>query len=221
MPLFDLAELPELLDPIPLWSARGRAPARFRRSDYLGDPSVPLAEAARDLVAERTGRRPDGPVRLLANPRYLGMVINPVSFYFLYGSGEGAGVEALIAEVTNTPWGDSHAYVLTSEGGELTGSFEKNLHVSPFMPMEQSYLWRASEPGEQLSVSIQNVEAGEIVFEAGVSLKRREITPRRMGSLLFRYPPTTIATFTRIYWNALKLKLKGAPYFSPPKQESR
>lgn len=220
MPLFDLDELPELLDPIPLWSARRPAPARFRRSDYLGDPSVPLAEAARDLVETRAGIRPAGPVRLLANPRYLGVGLNPVAFYFLYGP-DGAGVEAMIAEVTNTPWGESHSYVLRPGEDGLIGSFEKNLHVSPFMPMEQSYRWQASEPGRDLDVSIRNIQAGELVFEAGVALERREITPALMRRLLFRYPPMTASTLARIYSNALKLKLKGAPYFSPPPKEAR
>jgi uncharacterized protein len=213
LPLFDLDELPELLDDVPLWSARGRAPARFRRSDYLGDPAVPLAEAARDLVAERTGKRPAGPVQLLANPRYWGVGINPVAFYFLHGE---AGVEAMIAEVTNTPWGDRRSYVLEVGPDGLKGNFDKRLHVSPFMPMEQSYEWSATEPGERLNVSIRNHEEGKLVFEASLALRRHEITPASMRGLLFRYPPMTISTIARIYWNAVKLKLKGAPYFSHP-----
>ena len=221
MPLFDLDELPELLDDVPLWSARGRAPARFRRSDYLGDPSVPLAEAARDLVAERSGARPAGPVRLLANPRYWGVGLNPVAFYFLHSDDSVGGVEAMIAEVTNTPWGESRTYVLEVGDDGLRGTFEKRLHVSPFMPMEQSYEWSASEPGERLAVSIRNHEADELVFEASLDLHRREITPARMRSLLFRYPPMTISTLARIYWNAVKLKVKGAPYFSHPEGGSR
>lgn len=229
MPLFDLDELPELFDDVPLWSARGRAPARFRRSDYLGDPSLPLADAARDLVAERTGARPAGPVRLLANPRYWGVGINPVAFYYLYGSGPGAGVEAMIAEVTNTPWGETRSYVLEGSADEagidrvraMSGTFDKRLHVSPFMPMEQSYEWYATEPAERLAVTIRNHEAGELVFEAGVDLRRREITPASMRGLLWRYPPMTISTIARIYWNAVKLKLKGVPYFSHPEGGGR
>ena len=58
MTLLDLDELPDLFDRHPLYSARRPAPVRFRRSDYLGDPDVPLAESARRLVRERTGRRP-------------------------------------------------------------------------------------------------------------------------------------------------------------------
>ena len=221
LPLFDLDELPELLDDIPLWSARGRAPARFRRSDYLGDPAVPLADAARDLVAERTGSRPAGPVRLLANPRYLGVGLNPVSFYFLHSDEPGGEVEAMIAEVTNTPWGETRSYVLEAGPDGLKGNFDKRLHVSPFMPMEQSYEWSATEPGERLAVSIRNHEQGELVFEASLDLHRREITPASMRSLLFRYPPMTISTIARIYWNAVKLKLKGVPYFSHPEGGTR
>ena len=213
LPLFNLDELPELLDDVPMWSARGHAPARFRRSDYLGDPGIPLADAARDLVAKRTGKRPSGPVQLLANPRYWGVGINPVAFYFLHGD---AGVEAMIAEVTNTPWGDRRSYVLEVGPDGLKGNFDKRLHVSPFMPMEQSYQWSATEPGEQLNVSIRNHEKGELVFEASLALRRHEITPASMRGLLLRYPPMTISTIARIYWNAVKLKLKGVPYFSHP-----
>lgn len=226
MPLFDLADLPELLDGVPLWSARRRAPARVRRSDHLGDPSVPLADAARDLVAERTGRRPGGPVLLLANPRYWGVGMNPVCFYYLYGSepGRSTRLQAMIADVTNTPWGERRSYVLdardagaaTPSAADLSGSFTKRMHVSPFMPMDQTYEWSASEPGERLAVSIRNREEGDVVFEASIGLERREISAGSMRRLLLRYPPMTIATIGRIYLNAMKLKLKGAPYFSHP-----
>jgi uncharacterized protein len=219
LPLFDLDELPHLLDPIPLWSARRRAPARFRRSDYLRErpPELPLAEAARRLVAERLGTAPAGPVRLLANPRYWGVAMNPVAFYYLHGSGPREPVEAIIAEVTNTPWGERRSYVLTPGPDGLSGEFAKQLHVSPFMPIDQSYRWRADEPGERLAVSIANHGPdGRRVFEAGLALRRREIDRRRMLRLLLGYPPMTIATAARIYAHAIRLKLKGAPYFSNP-----
>ena len=223
LPLFDLAELPELLDSIPLWSGRGRALARFRRSDYLGPSEVPLDQAARDLVEERTGRRPVGPVQLLANPRYWGVGFNPVAFYYLYGAGPDPKVEAMIAEVTNTPWGERRSYVLERNGAGpdgLSGRFGKQLHVSPFMPMEQEYAWSAIEPGERLAVTLTNHQAGRPIFEAGVSLRRREIDRELLVRLLFAYPPMTATTIARIYWNALLLKLKGAPYF-PNKQSNK
>ena len=217
LPLVDVVELPALLDPIPLWSARRPAPARYRRCDYLrghGD-GLPLGAAARELIAERTGRRPDGPVLMLSNPRYWGVGFNPVSFYFAY-DGDGA-VAAMIAEVTNTPWRERRCYVLEAGAGGLRGEFAKRLHVSPFMPMEQTYEWVASEPGERISVSIANRdERGRSVFTAGLALQRREMTASAMREILFRYPPMTASTIVRIYLNAARLKLKGAPYFSPP-----
>ena len=222
MPLFDLDELPELLDRVPLWSARRPAPARFRRSDYLGGAAAPLAEAVRERVAGELGRAPEGPVRLLTNPRYWGVGFNPVSFYYLHGRGAGEPVEAIVAEVTNTPWGERRSYVLSPGAEGMAGGFEKALHVSPFMPMEQTYSWSATEPGESLSVRLCNHEAssGRRVFEAGISLERREISPARLVGLLFRYPPMTAATLTRIYRQALRLKLKRVPYHPNPKESS-
>jgi uncharacterized protein len=217
MALLDLDELPEAFDRHPLWSARRAAPVRFRRSDYLGDPRNPLADSARALVAERVGHRPAGPVRLLTTPRFLGLGFNPVSFYFLHGR-DGNSLEAVIAEVTNTPWGERHSYVLDGRGqaGALEGSFGKTLHVSPFMPMEQTYSWRVGEPGDRLGVSISSEQEGRTVFEASLALERHPLTRAEMTRALVTHPPAAATTLTRIYWNALKLKLKGAPYHPRP-----
>jgi DUF1365 family protein len=220
MPLFDLGELPELLDPIPLWSARRPAPVRLRCDDFLGEGSLPLAERARNVSLDRIGRRPAGPVRLLANPRYLGVGFNPVSFFFLYGR-DASTVEAVIAEVTNTPWGERHSYVLDGRARGSSGAseagFEKRMHVSPFQPMEQRYEISVSDPNEQLRVAIRSLEGGREVFTATMALRRRELTRARMAGLLLRYPPSTIATLARIYANAARLRLKGARFHPHPK----
>ena len=218
MTLLDLDELPGLFDRHPLYSARRPAPARFRRSDHLGDPGVPVAESARRLVEERTGRRPEGPVRLLTNLRYLGLNFNPVSFFYLYDR-TAESVDAVIAEVTNTPWRQRHAYVLGREGpGPIRGVVDKRMHVSPFMPMEQAYDWRIGEPGEDLHVRIANLEGGRTVFDATLALRRRELSPARMTRILLTYPPASLAVPARIYLNALRLKLRGAPYHRPPER---
>ena len=111
MAYLDLDELPWCFDGRWLWSARRPALAWFRRSDYLGDPGVPLADAVRELVAERAGVRVDGPIRLLTHLRYFGKSFNPVSFYYCFDAG-GEHVVAVVADVTNTPWGERHSYVM-------------------------------------------------------------------------------------------------------------
>ncbi len=221
MTLLDLDELPELFDRHPLYSARRPAPARFRRSDHLGDPGVPLAESARRLVEKRTGRRPDGPVRLLTNLRYLGFVFNPVSFFYLYDRST-ESLDAVIAEVTNTPWRQRHAYVVErgEDPGPIRGRVDKELHVSPFMAMEQAYDWRIGQPGEALRVEIANIERGRRVFAATLDLRRRELSPAFMTRVLLTYPPASLAVPLRIYGNALRLKLKGASYHPPPPRDA-
>jgi len=216
MPLLDLAELPELFDGNPLWSARGRAVAQFKREDYLGDSATPLDQSVRDLVAERTGRRPEGSVCVLAGVRTLGYLFNPVSFYYCYGTER---VDAVVAEVTNTPWGDQHSYVLDrgeTEGLVMTAQADKALHVSPFQDMDQSYTWNVTEPREQLQVHIENRREGELLFDATLSMKRRELTPAALRRVLLRYPVMPLAVSARIYLNALKLRLKGVPWHANP-----
>jgi uncharacterized protein len=130
----DLAELPQAFDRVPLWSARRRAPARFKREDYLGPTDVPLDQAVRDLVEARLARRPRGPIRLLTHARYFGYCFNPVSFYYCFDEA-GEHLDAIVAEITNTPWGERHAYVLdaAADAGRLKRfAFDKHFHVSPF-----------------------------------------------------------------------------------------
>lgn len=230
MTLLDLGELPEALDPHPLWSARRPAPVRFRPEDHLsaseeGPPGSPaeLAARARELVRRRSaGETPTGPIRLLSMPRFLGVGFNPVSFLFLFDE-RGDSVEAVIAEVTNTPWGERHAYVVRrdTKGGRIRGKFEKRLHVSPFNPMDQVYELGVGEPGSSLAISICNRQQGRTVFEATLALRRRELTRAEMTRVMLSYPPSTLAALARIYWNGLRLRLKGVPHHPHPEPEAR
>ena len=216
----DLDELPGVLDPFRGWSARGRALACFRREDFMGDPARPLAECARDAVAAETGSRPQGPVRLLAGLRYLGHSFNPVSFYYCFDS-TGERVEAVVADVENIPWGERHAYVLARgerEGPVLSDELEKSLHVSPLMGMDQTYGFRADEPGTRLAVHIESrpCQTGGKSFDATLALRRRELSRPLMARLLARYPAHSLQVVAKIYAQSLRLKLKGARYFPHP-----
>ena len=223
MVYLDLAELPQLFDGRRLWSARRPAVAWFRRSDHLGDPGVALEESVRRLVAERTGRRPQGPIGLLTHLRYLGHCFNPVSFYYCWDS-DGEKLEAVLAHVNNTPWGESHAYVMAigdpadhGTASVSTGRFEKVLHVSPLMGMEHVYEITVTEPAERLAVHIASADRdGRAVFDATLALTRRELTGTNMAFALARYPFLTLRIVAWIYGHALRLRLRGARYFPHP-----
>ena len=119
MVYLDLDELPELLRR-PLAVVRAPAGARrFRRTDYLGDPAVAARRRGARARAERSGIAADGPIRLLTHLRYFGNCFNPVSFYYCFDAA-GARVRAVVAEVTNTPWGERHAYVMAVDAAAPT-----------------------------------------------------------------------------------------------------
>jgi DUF1365 family protein len=209
MAYIDLDELPALL--------RGRLVktrpglVRFRRSDYHGEASVPLDEAVRETVFAQTGRRPQGPIRVLTNLRSFGHCFNPVSFYYCFDA-DGEQLQAVLAEVTNTPWGERHSYVI-SDG---VGSFEKAMHVSPFMGMDHTYTCRSALPARQLSVSIESSRLGEMAFEASLVLQRRALTSASLRSLTVTYPFATLRVLVLIYGHAIGLKLAGAKVFPHP-----
>jgi DUF1365 family protein len=211
----DLDELPDLLGGRLV--ARRPGLVRRRRGDYLGDPAVPLAGAVRALVAERTGADPGGPVRLLTQPRTLGGCFNPVSFYYCFGP-DGERLEAVVAEVTNTPWGDRHAYVLPrgGDGPVLDGGFDKALHVSPFMAMDQRYAWRATRPGATVSVHIASSEDGAPAFDATLALRRAPLTRRSLARFTARYPAATLRGLALIYGHAAALWLRRVPVHPRP-----
>lgn len=253
----DLDELPRLLDGRLVRARPGVV--RFRRGDYLGDPRIGLADAVRGTVEASTGVRPDGPVRVLTHVRSFGHCFNPVSFYYCMdgraldnggpnGSCMAGGtrerVQALLVEVTNTPWGErrSYATIVTdrpsrSEGGPapaLRATFVKTLHVSPFMGMDCEYELRATPPGETLSVHIESrprraerrssdaqPAAAAPTFDATLALRRRELTRTSLAAVTARYPAATVRVLTLIYAHAFRLWLTGTPVHphpSPPPQ---
>jgi DUF1365 family protein len=215
----DLAELESLFGRPGLWSSRRPSIARFAREDYLGDPRRSLDGCVRELVRERAGFSPTGPIRLLTHFRYLEFAMNPVSFFYCFNPG-GEKLEALVADVTNTPWGERYAYVLDLRGAADAGRARtaKAFHVSPFLSMDLQYHWRLRAPGRSLGLHIEATSREGSIFDATLHLRRRELSSRNKWFGVVRYPLSTLVVFLRIYWQALRLWMKGTPYVPHPKR---
>ena len=148
-----------------------------------------------------------------------------MSFYFCYGS-DGGTLEFIVAEVSNTPWGEQDCYVLRCSDDNRAGSSwrfrpKKKMHVSPFMPMDIEYDWALMQPAERLSVHMANSRNGERFFSAGMSLQRREISSRSLAGVLLRFPFQTLKIIAAIHWQALRLWLKRCPFYAHPDKSGK
>lgn len=220
----DLAELDRVFARRWLWSVGRRNAVEFRRSDYLGDPALPLDEAVRRRVEQVRGRRPTGPIRLLAHLRTFGHCFNPVAFYYCFAP-DGATLDCIVAEITNTPWQERHSYVLDADSAARHGSalhwdFEKAFHVSPFLPMQRAYHWAFQPPGEVLRVHMDVDRAEGRDFDATLVLQRRPLDGPHLARCLLRHPLMTLRVVLAIHWQALLIWLARNPVYDHPRKAS-
>lgn len=212
----------------PLFSRERLNWLSLRRADYFRPEIDCLSDAVRTYVRDASGWFPDGAVELITHPRYFGYVFNPVSFYFCYEAGDdpsqGAVPRVILAQITNTPWHERHVYCLET-GGDSTGSagwrterfgFQKRFHVSPFNGMAQDYRWTFSFRGPELRIHMNVLQGESKHFDATLVVRRVPLTRKTLHQSLRRFPIEAIKVAAGIYWNALRLKLKGAEFHTHP-----
>ncbi|MDO3382499.1 DUF1365 domain-containing protein [Gilvimarinus algae] len=212
-----LDELNGLFSGHRLWSLNRRNLGYFRREDYMAPHSDNLESLVLQKVVDALNIDLKEPsVYLLTNLRQWGMCFNPVSFYYVY---DRDSLKAIVAQVNNTPWNERHCYVIPVQAERTTNKqrFAKEFHVSPFNPLEMTYHWRSSLPGEHLSVHMENHREGRCHMDATLQLEKKTWTTGNLNRVLIRTPFNTMKVPLAIYWQALKLWLKGAPIYNHTK----
>ena len=139
----------------------------FRRKNYLGSPEISLDNYARELVFNKFKCYPTGKIYLLTQLACFGYCFNPISLYFIFDQSN-QQVEYLILEVTNTPWGEKHCYVLASTDTPKKGvyrfEFQKALHVSPFLAMNYTYQCHVKVNKQKIIVHMGNYSDGNTIL---------------------------------------------------------
>ena len=203
------------------------APALFARnrrgvvsvhdSDHGGPPGQGRGAAWIREVLARHGIAGIARVELLAQPRVLGYVFNPVSFWLCRGD-DGA-LTAVIAEVTNT-YGDRHSYLchhpdLRPIRAEDTLAATKVFHVSPFQPVSGDYSFRFDIRGDRIAIRIDYAR-GDGGLVATLTGPRRPLRTAGILRALLRRPFGARRVLALIHWQAAKLWWKGARFRARP-----
>jgi DUF1365 family protein len=205
--LFDLDELFELERRLRLFSVNRRNVVSLRDADHF-DGTLPLKQAVIDLAGDPSIER----VLMLTQPRVLGYVFNPVSFYWCYRGDD--SLACVVAELNNT-FGERLPEVL--RGPALRYEQRKRLHVSPFFGLDHSYEYAFSQPGDEVWARIHvRDDDGARPLTAVLHGRRRELKNPSLASLLLRHPLQPLQVIALIHFEALRLWRKGVPFHHKP-----
>ena len=258
----DLDELPKLFSQGWLKQLNRLKMVTFRRQDYFYEPSneqsqdhPPIQTAGHAIksavvravtdyyTVHQLGDIAISRVSLVTHLRYFGFIFNPVSFYYCFD--EDGQVLAILSEITNTPWGERHSYILPCTDTDIASSgavqhpvttkrvgdqkyqfeFDKAFHVSPFNPMDMQYRWVFSELAQSIVVHMDSLVRGSDQgyaatkhFDATVRMRRVPI--EQAGRLFVSMPAMTLQVVMGIYWQAFRLFVKRTPFYDHPDSDS-
>lgn len=178
------------------------------------------AKWVRDVL-EHHQLRINGRIEILAQPRVLGHVFNPVSFWLCYD--EDDALKVVIAEVSNT-FGDRHSYLcyhddLREITKDETLKAQKIFHVSPFQDIAGGYTFRFDIQPEHIGIWIDFSEDHEGLI-ATLTGPRKPLTNRGILRAMLRRPFGSRRVLALIHWQALKLWWKGVAYRNRPEPPS-
>lgn len=211
--LIDLDELPALGRGLRLFSHNRFNLTGFDDRDHMGSGAAPVRGKLEAWLHNRGIETVIGRIQLLTHLRILGSVFNPVSFYFIRDPED--RLRHAVAEVNNT-FGETFCYLLEVEGSSIRHEEDKRFHVSPFQPLDGRYRFRITDPGPRLTAHIDVLRDGGTVFDTTLSLRRRVLSGSSLLKTVARHPHLGLWTLGLIHYQAFRLWLRKAPFFTKP-----
>ena len=155
-------------------------------------------------------------IAILTQPRLLGFWFTPVSFWLAL---DGDDIRAVIAEVNNT-FGQRHSYLCALDGFRPIGRADtihatKVFHVSPFQDVAGTYRFNFAVSATKFAIRIA-YERGEEGLNAAMRGDLHPLTSMRALQACLQSFGGGVRVLSLIYWNAVRLKLKGAKYRPVP-----
>lgn len=224
----DTNEMEKQQSPSKLFGFSNFHPLRFVEKDYLKSEPGSLNQRIKNKVTE-LAKNCDGAVdidgdidisriMMLVQVRCFGVYFSPANFYFCYDQHEKC--THMLAEVSNTPWNERHYYLIDLQNTDEKIS-EKSFQVSPFMNLNMSYFWQVKPPShdsEKVAINIENkrenLQSGKMdtLFNVSLILHKKEFSQKSLLGVWCQLPVMTIKIVFSIYWQALKLFIKGIPF---------
>ena len=213
----DLDKIKEAFSDNFFWSYNKPNFASFYRSDFYGDKNKTIKKSIQTLLLKKINLNHKGKIFLLTTIRFFGYSFNPVSFYYCFDETE--KIQAIVTHITNTPWKEKYAYVhdcRNNSSMSKTFKFEKNFHISPFMPMDINYNWVFTSPKDFLYISMDNLLKNKLIFNATLKMTKRAWSAYTLNKILFLSIPMSIKAIILIYFNALILFIKKVKFYPHP-----
>ena len=206
--LIDLSELNQIDKNIKFFSFNKFNLISFFEKDHGSRDGTSLTSWVKKNLDENKINSKDIKIKLLCYPRIFGYVFNPLSIFFVYNSK--SSLIAILYEVKNT-FGEQHTYVFKTnqETKKIKNDCIKKFYVSPFMDLDSKYFFRIANPGENLSVIIDQIDKdGKLLF-ASQDGRRTNLNTKNLIFSYLKHPLMTFKIISAIHFEALRLWLKG------------
>ena len=214
--LVNLDELPRLNQTLRWFSHNRFNLLSLHDKDFGLEEKQPLRNYVESLLDTTNVGFDGGAIQLLAYPRVLGYVFNPLSVYYCHN--QDGSLAAVLYEVTNT-FKQRHTYVMPVKAPAPRVTLyrcPKKFYVSPFVSMDSHYHFRIEVPAKILSLDVNEEDQDGPVLFARFKAQQRPLNDSELIKVWANHPLMTLKVIAGIHWEALKLFSKGVPLVERP-----